>query len=94
MATRLPVLLLRPPRKYGDGQLPTHLDLPVCEECAATISLRKLVTHQSWQRIAEGVRALGKVAPDFGRTSVATIPIDDSPFAVRYEPAARSGGDA
>lgn len=82
------MLLLRPKRWYGDAQVPSIIDLPLCEDCGAKLSLKEVLTDQGWASICEGMKAAGKVAPDRARTSVSTIPIDDAPvvFRDRYVP--------
>lgn len=87
-ATQMVLALLRPPRKFGDGEIHAFLDLVLCEDCAARASVKSVISDEGWSKLSAGVVAIGKVAPERGRTAVRCVPIDQAPdmFRERYEP--------
>lgn len=92
-ATHFVGLLLRPPRRFGDAEIRTYIDMVLCPDCASTASVNDLVSDEGWAQIVEGIRRAGKMKPERGRTSSFSEPIDEGPdfFRDRYEPAAGKG---
>lgn len=88
-ATQIVGLALRAPRSYGDSECRSYLDLILCDDHAAAASVKSLVSDEGWKQISAALVSAGKVAPDRGRTSAFTEPIDQAPeiFRSRYEPA-------
>lgn len=87
-ATHLAVLLGRPPRSHGSGEFPLYLDLPLCPDHAACVSVKSILTPKIWELMKAYTKAMGWVEPCKGRSGTTTVLIDNAPppFRRRYEP--------